>query len=370
LLQALDIPIESQTLVFSKTSMQRHRIAPRTPRALYFNDDIYVGFCHQGEMLEVSVADPQLGTVFYTLEQARSESPQLVRQTDNCLLCHGSSQTEGIPGHRLRSLFVDKQGNPILSEGSRSVDFTTAIEDRWGGWYVTGNHGTQTHQGNLVVSDARASRPFDNAKGQNVVDLSGLVTVSDYLTPHSDIVALMVLEHQTSVHNLMTQASFTARQALHYESEFNRSLDNSPDNRLESTDRRIRNAGDRLLDGLLFLGEAPIRSPITGSCDFSQVFSQIGPRDQRGRSLRDFDLNTRIFKHPCSYLIDSPAFDELPDVVRDYVIVRLHHVLTSKDRDDRFVHLSAEDRQVILQILNDTKPNLWEIDRDSRGARL
>ena len=141
-LKALEVPVESQMLVFSKTSLQMRRISPRTPRAIYFNDDVYVGFCQSGDVLEISAVDAQLGTVFYTLDTEEKEKPQFERRTDNCLVCHSSSRTEGVPGHLVRSLYVDAGGQPLLSAGSRMVDHTTPIEHRWGGWYVTGSHGS------------------------------------------------------------------------------------------------------------------------------------------------------------------------------------------------------------------------------------
>lgn len=367
LLKALEIRPESQTLVFSKTSMQRHLITPHTPRALYFNDDVYLGYCHQSDILEVSVADPLLGAVFYTLDQESTTKPRFERQTDNCLLCHGTGQTDYIPGHRIRSLLVDRTGTPILSQGSHRVDYTTPLEQRWGGWYVSGTHGSQSHLGNLVISDPTRDPPYDNAEGHNVVDLRGRFSARDYLTAHSDIVALMVLEHQVEMHNLLTKAGFTARQALHYETEFNRSLGEPTGNRLESTTRRIKSAGDRLLEGLLYVNEAPLRAPILGSTEFAANFSQTGPRDRRGRSLRDFDLTTRMFKFPCSYLIYSKSFDRLPAEMRGYVVARLHDILVGNDQDSAFAHLSRDDRRAILDILEETKPGLWT-DQTKVGA--
>ena len=245
-LDALGVPKESQMLVFSRTSLQLRRISPRTPRAIYFNDDVYIGFCQSGDVLEISAVDPQLGTVFYTLDQELVEKPKFERRVDNCLICHSSSRTEGVPGHLVRSLYVDRGGTPILSSGSRIVDHTTPLEQRWGGWYVTGTHGKQSHLGNLIISTRRVQEPVDNAAGQNVAKLDDYFRVDRYLTPHSDIVALMVLEHQTLVHNHLTKANFATRQALAYEKMMNKMLDEEPDNRLESTTRRIHSAGGRL----------------------------------------------------------------------------------------------------------------------------
>lgn len=359
-LDALDVKPESQTLVFSKTSLQRHRISPRTPRAIYFSDDVYLGYCHEGDALEISVADPQLGTVFYTLAQNETKSPRFVRETDQCLLCHGMSQTDGIPGHRVRSLFVDSTGNPLLAEGSHRVDQTTPFENRWGGWYVTGKHGDQKHLGNMIIRNGAVPRPVRNEAGLNVTDLGRFFDVGNYPTPHSDVVALMVLEHQTTVHNLLVKANFSARQAIHYETELNRALGEPKERRLESTTRRIKHAADALLQAMLCSKEAPLTDTVTGTSGYAERFASVGPRDKRGRSLRDFDLKTRLFRYPCSFLIYSASFDRLPPELKAVVTRRLHDVLTGRDPDTAFAHLTAEDRQGILEILTETKPDLWK----------
>jgi hypothetical protein len=362
-LNALAIPESSQVLVFSKTSLQRSRISPKTPRALYFNDEIYAGFCQDGQVLEISVADPQLGTVFYTLEQRETQTPRFLRQTDACLLCHGSSQTEQVPGHVVRSVYPDRGGEPILSLGTHRVDQTTPLEDRWGGWYVTGTHGKQTHLGNLIVSNRRDRASIaNNPAGQNVTDLKGFLDTSAYLTPHSDIVALMVLEHQTGVHNRLTRASFLTRQALHEQMRLNKELGRSEAFESDTTYRRIRAACEPLVRYLLFSQEARLTEKVQGTSNFARDFPAAGPRDSRGRSLRDFDLERRLFKYPCSYLIYSEAFAHLPAAAKDYVYRRLHLVLTNRDSSRDFDHLDAADRQAILEILRETKsdlPDYW-----------
>lgn len=357
-LDALDVPLSSQTLVFSKTSLQRERITPKTPRALYFNDDIYVGFCQNGAVLEISAVDPNLGTVFYTLDQEPVARPKFMRQTDNCLQCHGATQTRGLPGHLLRSVFPDRGGNPILSMGGFRVDQTTPFDKRWGGWYVTGAHGGQKHLGNLVVRGERQPEEIDNAAGQNVTDLHNHLTIANYLTPHSDLVALLVLEHQTEMHNLIAKAGLQTRLALHEEAELNRELGRAADYRSETTLRRIRNVGDALVKYMFFSKEAPLTDKVQGTSSFAEDFAQRGPRDPKGRSLRDFDLQKRLFKYPCSYLIYSKAFDALPEVVKSYVYGRMHDVLTGRDYTRDFDHLTAEDRQAIREVLLATKPEL------------
>lgn len=358
LLKELSIDADSQMLVFSKTSMQRDRISPRTPRAIYFNDDVYVGYCRGGDVIEIAAADPQLGAVFYTLNQREETSPELTRQTHSCLQCHGATQTDNLPGFLVRSLFVAPSGLPILSEGSHRVDHATPIEQRWGGWYVSGTHGEQSHLGNFLVRDRTAPRPWKNVEGLNVVDLDDRFATNQYPTPHSDIVALLAFEHQTFVHNLITKANFTARQALYYQAGLNRALGKPEDERLDSTTRRIENAGEKLVQGLLMCHEAPLAGPVVGTSGFAERFSQLGPRDSQGRSLRDLDLTTRLLKYPCSYLIYSPAFDGLPPEMKEFVARRLREVLAGEGGAD-YAHLSAADRTAIAEILRDTKPDLW-----------
>lgn len=358
LLQELQVPVSSQMLVFSKTSLQRHRITPETPRAIYFNDDVYVGMCQDGDVLEVSAVDPELGMIFYTLDQQSAQPPKFTRQTDSCLLCHGSTQAQGIPGNLVRSVYPDPSGFPILSSGSFRIDQTSPIEKRWGGWYVTGEHGAHKHLGNLIVRGKQQPEDIDNSAGLNVTDLTSRLELTPYLSAHSDIVALMVLEHQAMAHNLIIQANFSTRQALHYEALLNRELQEPATVRRASTLSRIRSVADPLVKYLLFSSEAQLQSPIKGTSGYTEQFVKSGPRDAQGRSLRDFDLRTRLFKYPCSYLIYSPAFDALPADVRDYVLQRLWNILEGKETSSDFAHLTAADRLAIKQILQATKPNL------------
>jgi hypothetical protein len=365
LLRELDVPLSSQMLVFSKTSLQRQRIGPKTPRAIYFNDDVYVGFCWLGDVLEVSAVDAKLGTVFYTLDQQDTKAPEFKRRGDTCLICHGSSLTQNVPGHLVRSLFADRQGFPVLSLGSIVVDHTTPFAQRWGGWYVTGTSGKQTHRGNLTVPPRTKFLPEDNPGGINVTDLRSFFTVANYLTPHSDIVALMVLEHQTEMHNRITRANFETRLALRQQEEFDRILGRKTMALSESTANRIKSCCEPLLQHLLFAGEAPLSEKVQGTSTFAQEFAARGPKDRRGRSLRYFDLKRRMFQYPCSYLIYTRAFDGLPLEAKEYIYRRLLEVLDGKDHSAEFAHLSTADRKAIREILSETKPDLpksWKRD--------
>jgi hypothetical protein len=358
LLQELDVPESSQTLVFSKTSLQRQRISPRTPRALYFNDDVYVGYCQDGEVLEIAAVDPNLGGTFYVIDQTDDQRPRIVRETDNCLICHGSSQTKNVPGFVVRSLYVNRSGLPLLAEGTHRIDQTSPLEDRWGGWYVTGTHGEQKHLGNLIVETKQVPPDLDLSPHMNQTSLKGRFDEDEYLTPHSDIVALMVLEHQADAHNLITAANFGVRQAMHYQSALNRELNQPEDHLWDSTKSRIKSVCEPLVEYLLFSEEAKLSAKITGTSTFAQDFARRGPHDSKGRSLREFDLERRMFRYPCSYLVYSDHFQHLPTEAKEYVFRRIHEVLTGSDQSKPFAHLSADDRQSIREILLETLPGL------------
>jgi hypothetical protein len=263
-----------------------------------------------------------------------------------------------LPGHFVRSVFADRQGLPVLSAGSFRTDHASPLRERWGGWYVTGTSGKQMHLGNLIAGDKGRVEAEDNAAGVNVTDLHDRFTAGLYPTPHSDIVALMVLEHQAEGHNRLTRANLLTRVALHDEAELNKALGRPAEYRSDSTVSRIRTAGEPLVKYLLFSGEAKLTDRLEGTSGFAREFAARGPRDIHGRSLRDFNLERRMFKYPLSYLIYSRSFDELPGPVRDYVWRRLWEVLSGGDSDADFAHLSNGDRRAILEILRDTKPGL------------
>jgi hypothetical protein len=357
-LKALEVPLSSQVLVFSKTSLQRGRIGPKTPRALYFNDEVAVGFCRNGDVLEVTASDPDLGTVYYTVEQRADRTPRFTRQTESCLICHGSSSNQGYPGHLVRSVSPDAHGELVLSRGSKRVDHTTPFEDRWGGWYVTGTSGKQSHLGNQIVGGWSWAEDDKQPDPSNVTDLRPYFTVANYPTPHSDLVALMVLEHQGEGYNRITRAGMRVRQALHEQAALNKATGEPADKRRESITRRIEWACEPVVQYLLFSEEAKLTGPVRGTSDFAKEFAARGPFDSQKRSLREFDLKTRMFRYPMSYLVYSRQFDGLPAEAKDRIYLRLFEVLTGKDESKPFAHLTRGDRTAVLEILRETKPDL------------
>ena len=366
-LKQLHVQPSSQTLVFSKTSFQFQHISPANPRALYFNDDVYVGWVQGGDVMEVSAVDPDRGAMFYSLDQRQTDKPRFVRR-DECLQCHASPRTLGVPGHLVRSVYPDAEGLPLLQAGSFQTDHASPLRERWGGWYVTGTHGVLRHMGNNWVRDVGRPDQLDMETGANVTRLQGLVKLDHYLRPDSDLVALMVLEHQTKLHNLLTRANWETRIALRQQDDMNRALGQPSDQWFDSTRRRIRNQVEDLLKYLLFTDEVRLDAAVAGTSGFQDEFPKTGPRDRRGRSLRDLDLKTRLFRYPCSFLIYSDAFTALPPAAQDQLYLRLHEVLTGKDQSKEFAALSRNDRTAILEILLDTKsglPDFWKLSAGS-----
>ncbi len=356
-LAQLKIPTSSQMLVFSKTSFQRDLITPHAPRALYFNDSTYVGWVQDGSVVEVATQSPQLGAVFYTLAQdSGGGPPRFQRQTYECLQCHSSSMTAGVPGHIMRSVYTHADGMPEFRAGTYLSTDQSPLSERWGGWYVTGQHGAMRHMGN-VFAHGEENVILDREKGANLTSLRKLLDTTPYLTPHSDIVALLVAEHQTRLHTLLTKANYGTRMALYDEALLNKELNRPTDYHSDSTRSRIHSVCDPLLEAMLFVKEAPLTDTISGTSGFAEQFTAQGPFDRQHRSLRQLDLHHRLLRYPCSYLIYSEAFNALPTEAKTYLYHRLCEILTSKDTRPDFAHLSPADRTAILDILADTKPD-------------
>jgi hypothetical protein len=338
LLKSLNVPVSSQTLVFSKTSLQSERISPATPRSLYFNDDVYVAWVQGAASIEIMSVDPKRGSIFYALDQEDDGRPQFEAVTGHiCSVCHYvDGMRKFVPRLMFSSVIPDQTGNV---EGTFPIPTNdqSPMEERWGGWYVTGTHGSQKHLGNIFLktplSPIADLSGIDHSMSSNVTDLSNRFDTSQYLTPHSDIVALMVLAHQVEIHNLIALAN-------------------------AKTDAAPEETGEPLVKALLFSGAAPLKEAIKGTSGFAADFADRGPKDSRGRSLRQFDLQTRLFRYPLSYMIYSTAFDQMAESVKEYVFRRLKEVLTGQDKSSAFAHLSTSDRQAMVEILRETKPEL------------
>ena len=344
-LRALDVPVESQITVFSKTSRQASEITTTNPRAIFFADTVAVGWVRDGDALEIATQDLRQGTVFYLLPQTPADQPRFTL-TDNCLACHLSWDTLGVPGLQVLSV-APLSSDPTAYATGFVSDHRSPLTERWGGWYVTGQVGSVAHMGNVEVTDVDDP---DATRGQKPPQLDSLVGTFDldgYPSEHSDVVALMVLEHQANMTNQITRVGWEARRV-----EFRES---APD---DGGLDLVTDAAVQLVDYMLFVDEPRLPTRVVGSSRFAEYFSAREPRDSRGRSLRELDLERRLFRYPCSYMIYTDAFDALPDLAKDAVYARLWSVLSGQEQDAVYVRLSRDDRQAIVEILRDTKPGL------------
>jgi hypothetical protein len=324
--------VESQLAVFSKTSLQAPLINQRNPRTVFFNDSVAVAWMNGG-FIELASHDPRRGVIFYVLPQ-RPGSPKFERR-DDCLRCHLSDASLGVPGTMVRSSFVAPDDTLKLIFGSPLIDHRSPLEDRWGGWYVTGTSGVSRHMGNALVT-GDDPKEMVTAATLHVPTLKDKFDTSRYLSPYSDIVALLVFDHQMHMSNLITRVGYEARA--------------NPSAPLAGYAREF-------VDYLLFVDEAPLRGPIRGASGFAEAFPAQGPRDRKGRSLRDLDLQSRTFRYPCSYMIYSAAFEALPGPAKEAIYKRLWQILSGADRNPKYARLTTDGR-AIVEILSETKKDL------------
>ncbi|GAB5560901.1 MAG: hypothetical protein SynsKO_25480 [Synoicihabitans sp.] len=362
LLAELDVPKTSQVLVFSRTSLQRHRISPENPRAIYFSDDMYVGWV-PGGLIEITSVDPVLGPIFYAVSPRalRAASETAFKRDSDCLRCHGGHFVRGIPGVMVRSVFPDDTGEPIFRLGSTLVDYRTPFEERWGGWYVTGRHGRSLHRGNIfAIENSDETVQFPIQEGANVTDLSAFFDVERYPVSGSDIVALMVFEHQTAVQNAITKASLEARRMLHYQAEmqatFKEPVTTEPS--FDSVKSVFNSVAEQLVDALLSKDEAPMPRGVMGAPEFVASYEKTERRTSAGHALRDLSLQGRLYKYRCSPLIYTEMFGAMPESLKAMVYQRLASALDPANTEGDYTYLPSEERRAIRSILQETLPEI------------
>lgn len=332
LLAALKVPAGSQLLVFARTSLQRQYISPQTPRAVYFNDQVAVAYIKDAPFIEISVQDRAQGRVFYTLDQKSGDQqigapPRFERRDDECLNCHLSRVSMGVPGSLDRSVAATVTGRVIARLGGSTPDHRTPVSERWSGWYVTGAAGV-THGGNKALPD-------DNIQAAPM-DISPLLAglpQAGYPSASSDAALHLLFDHQMQMGNLLTRIGWDARIAL-----------SQDDAALAAT--LLANDAREVAGYMLFVDEAPL-TPVEMTAT-AKAFSAQGPRDGKGRGLYQLDLKTRLLAYPCSYMIYSEAFDALPRAARDAVYARMVALLDGG---------KVREAQAVREILTATKPS-------------
>jgi len=371
-LTLLNVPVESQVLVYSKTSAQNSKISPERPRAIYFSDEVYVGWVRDGN-IEIISFDPRLGAIFYLVDllNRTPKGQPVIARNASCLTCHAGGPTREVPGPLVRSVSAGPSGMPEFSAGTFFVGDDTPLEDRWGGWYVTGESGDQGHRGNTIAirdpeTDDIVLEPVIS-NPTHLASLDELIDVEPY--PHggqSDIVALMVLEHQTATQNAILQGSYEARRAVHRSRSLRRELGEPNPNALpESTRSLLENQADRIVRQLLFADEFNMEDDgVEGDLAFQTAFAGNERENSEGRSLKDFRLYERIFKYRCSYVIYTSVFDNQPLPLRNAVYRRLYDILKGPIPPAGYEYLSESERERIFEILVETKdglPDYWTV---------
>lgn len=331
LLRELKIDPATQTLVFAKNSMQGSFISTETPRALYFNDSVYVGWIPNAPLIEVMSIDPVKGIRFYSFPNVKPTASNAAlrfhKETTNCEPCHSRRSFTGTPRLFATSVYAAPSGYPRIFSPEIDVRPSTPIEKRWGGWYVTGSHGKLRHMGNEPAEGTDEAYRIDTNRGANVMKLDDYFDPVGYLTPHSDIVALMVMEQQMHVQNILSATGIAVRQA-------------------QASGTSVEEECNELVEALVLAGETKFTSPIAGTSRFSEVWQARGP-------LYKLDLNQRLSRYACSPLIYSDSFRALPVAAKNYIYRQISEGLGSGTlRPD----LTDPEREATLRILRDTIP--------------
>jgi hypothetical protein len=333
LLGALKIPVSSQTMVYSTTSLQLRLINIRNPRTLYFNEDLYIGFIPGGR-IEVIALNPELGGIFYIFDIPKGKRTVRVERSTRCMNCHANEDTGHVPGLLAKSVIPGSNGGSLRAFRIEQSGHSIPLSDRFGGWHVTGADSLKEHHGNrtgafvggkLVTYPVRPGTRFSWQR---------------YPAKTSDILAHLILEHQIGFVNRVLEAGYRTRAYLR---EDGGSLSTE-----HETD--LSGQADLLTRYVLFADEAKLpEGGFEGDSAFKSDFLKQGRNAEAGISLREFDLSTRIFKYRCSYMIQSSVFRGLPTEMKVRVFRRLQRALGGEDKN--FSYLESAERAAILDLL-------------------
>jgi hypothetical protein len=332
LLKELEVPVSSQMLVYTATSLQKGLISAKNPRALYFNDDTYVGFVPRGR-IEVISLDPTLGGVFFIFDRLQPGRRPAVRRSADCMNCHAPRHMENIPGLVIESVVPGLTGGGERAFRREQSGHGVPLSERFGGWHLTGfgEAMPRNWSNKLLVRKNGEAKELPNLPGERF-------DLARYLLPTSDLLAQLLHEHQAGFVNRALQAGYRCREL-------------AAANTLD--EGALAELAAPLVRYLLFADEAPLAPGMLGDSPFAAEFMAGGKRDSAGRSLRDLEGQTRLLRHRCSYMIYSPAFTGLPTPLRQRVLRELNAALNLSNSTS---HLPAEERMAVRGILGETMP--------------
>jgi hypothetical protein len=344
LLKALEIPASSQMLVFSTTSLQLSLISPSNPRALYFNDDVYLGYVPNGR-IEIVSLDPELGGIFYIFDVPKDTGSLRIERSERCMNCHAAADTGYVPGLVIKSVVPGPTGGSLTAYRQEQTGHDIPFDLRFGGWYVTGRHAITNHWGNLTgrLAEGNLTR-IPNSPGERF-------RFDRYPVATSDILPQLLLEHQAGFVNRVVGASYRARTALH-----------AGHGQLTSAQAAELDEQAKIVTRyLLFADEAPLPGSVEGDAAYQAEFLRTRRVTASGVSLKDFELRARLFKHRCSYMIYSPVFSGLTPEMKQRVYRRMSEALSVEKPDQEFAYLPASEKKTIREIL---KATLTDLPRD------
>jgi hypothetical protein len=343
LLRVLQIPASSQMLLFSTTSLQLSLINPGNPRAVYFSDDIYVGYIPGGR-IEIISLDPELGGIFYIFDIPRGEQQIKVERATRCMNCHVSDETQHVPGLVIKSVVPGQRGGSLTAYRIGQAGHQIPLSERFGGWYLTGADGFTNHWGNLIGT--LSPQGLSTQK----IGAGKRFSYARYPEASSDILPQLLHEHQAGFVNRVLEAGYRARTILF----LNKGNELSREQLTE-----LDMQADTVVRYLLFAEEAALPpGGVTGLREFKQDFARQTRKTKEGISLRDFDLKTRLFKYRCSYMIYSPVFQGLLPVMKQRIYLRLDRALSVSQPDPDYAYLPAAEKQAIRQVLRQTLMDL------------
>jgi hypothetical protein len=334
LLKALGIPESSQMLVFSNTSLQLSLINPSNPRALYFNDELYLGWVPGGK-IEMATIDAELGAVFYIFDVPRSGGNIRVERARRCMNCHANEDTFHVPGLAVKSVAPAAGGGSLDSFRKEISGHGVPLAERFGGWHVTGDGGMDGHLGN------RMGKLFQGEITWTPLEPGKRFDWNRYPVSTSDLLPHLVHEHQVGGVNRMARAQYRVRELR---AAGKGTLSAVAQSAVEEDARE-------LVRYLLFADEVALPSAgLPGDESFRTDFAKARVAVE-GRSLKDFDLKTRMFRYRCSFLVHTPQFAGLDPEVRGRVLRGLESALASGGTNPEFRYLGEDEKAVIRSIL-------------------
>ena len=342
LLNELYISKHSQLLVYSTTSLQLSRISPYNPRAIYFSDDLYLGYVPGGQ-IEVIGIDPQLGAIPYIFDLPQKNEikhPKIYRST-RCMKCHASQEFGGSPSLLLSSVIPAHGGGTIDSFRKNSFGHEIQFKDRFGGWHITGHNPFPISWANQigVMSNNKVGR-IPNPPGK-------YFKWEKYPTKSSSIISHLLLEHQVGFTNRCIDIIYRYRELI------------SKTSNLEIDQKRkkfISQGTGKLLNYLLFKNEVPLENfRITSNDAFLNDFQTSSNNSSK---LRRLNLKSRLFDYRCSYMIFSNSFSGLPLEFKIELFNQLFKIMAPKQKSvpDEFSYLEEKEREIIHQVLTASFP--------------